>query len=205
MLHSPCFSQHSYSDLARISHFFFNFSSDIAAKHDALFVSHFFAIHNNPDFATGLNSKGSDNAVKAISDSFQIFQAVDISLSNFPSRTRASAGKSVSTITQVAATAARSTDVVVLEDKGLQWYTSSNSTRRGFCNQCGSSLFWEPAGGEHTSIMAGTLDGATGLTTTAHICVETAGDYYRIGDGVPQVEGDEHGVAIPEAPTSDQQ
>ncbi len=104
----------------------------------------------------------------------------------------------------VAATAARSIDVVLLEDKGLQWYTSSNNTRRGFCNQCGSSLFWEPAEGGHISIMAGSLDGATGLVTAAHICVETAGDYYRIGDGVLQIEGDDHGVAIPEAPTSDQ-
>jgi len=104
----------------------------------------------------------------------------------------------------VAATAARNADLVLLEDEGLQWYRSSNNTQRGFCNRCGSSLFWKPAEGGHISIMAGTLDGATGLATVAHICVESAGDYYRIGDGASQVEGDDHGVAIPEAPTSDQ-
>ncbi len=99
----------------------------------------------------------------------------------------------------VAATAARSSDVVLLEESGLRWYTASNKTRRGFCDRCGSSLFWEPAEGGHTSIMAGTLDGETGLKTVRHICVETAGDYYRIGDGVPQIQGDDHGVAIPAA------
>lgn len=104
----------------------------------------------------------------------------------------------------VAATAARNADLVLLEDEGLQWYTSSNSTRRGFCGRCGSSLFWEPAEGGHTSIMAGSLDGETGLKTAVHICVENAGDYYRIDDGLPQIEGDDHGVVIPEAPTSDQ-
>jgi hypothetical protein len=104
----------------------------------------------------------------------------------------------------VAATAARSADVILLEDRGLRWYTASNDTRRGFCDHCGSSLFWEPAEGGHISIMAGSLDDETGLKTVAHICVETAGDYYRIGDGVTQIEGDNHGVVIPQASTSDQ-
>jgi hypothetical protein len=99
----------------------------------------------------------------------------------------------------VAATAARSADFELLEDEGLQWYESSNGARRGFCKHCGSSLFWDPVEGGQISIMAGTLDGASGLATAAHIFVEHAGDYYLIDDGVPQHEGGDHGIVIPKA------
>lgn len=99
----------------------------------------------------------------------------------------------------VAATAVRTSDLELLHDRGLQWYASSDAARRGFCNRCGSSLFWEPLQGGQISIMAGSLDGATGLTTAAHIFVEHAGDYYSIDDAVPQLADGDHGVSIPES------
>lgn len=66
------------------------------------------------------------------------------------------------------------------ESTGLRWFQSSTQARRGFCGNCGSSLFWEPVGEGRISIAAGALDGDTGLSITQHWCVEDKGDYYDI-------------------------
>ncbi len=95
-------------------------------------------------------------------------------------------------------TATRPEDLVLIESGGLRWYRSSARGRRGFCEVCGSSLFWEPASGERVSIAAGTLDLPTGLATAAHVFVEDAGDYYTIGDGLPHRADGDHGIAIPD-------
>ena len=95
-------------------------------------------------------------------------------------------------------TATRPEDLVLIESGGLRWYRSSARVRRGFCEVCGSSLFWEPASGERVSIAAGTLDLPTGLATAAHVFVEDAGDYYTIGDGLPHRADGDHGIAIPD-------
>jgi hypothetical protein len=71
----------------------------------------------------------------------------------------------------------------------IAWYKSSDNARRGFCRDCGSSLFWEGVGRDYVSIAAGALDLPTGLITARHIFVEDKGDYYRIGDGVVQSPG----------------
>jgi hypothetical protein len=97
----------------------------------------------------------------------------------------------------VAATAVRGDALVLHEERGLRWYDSSPTARRGFCQFCGSNLFWAPRDGSRFSIMAGTLDKPTGLATAVHIFVNDAGDYYRIADGVPQRTDGEHGVPLP--------
>ena len=94
-------------------------------------------------------------------------------------------------------TATRPEDLVLTESEGLRWYQSSATARRGFCEVCGSSLFWEPDSGERVSIAAGTLDLPTGLETVVHVFVEDAGDYYEIGDGLPQRADGHHGIMIP--------
>jgi hypothetical protein len=96
-----------------------------------------------------------------------------------------------------AMTATRPEDLVLIESQGLRWYRSSASARRGFCEVCGSNLFWEPASGERVSIAAGTLDTPTGLETVVHIFVEDAGDYYEMGDGLPRRADGDHGITIP--------
>src|SRR5437868_1063967 len=94
----------------------------------------------------------------------------------------------------VAATACRREHFRLVEKEGLRWYRSSPIARRGFCQQCGSNLFWEPSSGTHISIMAGTLDQPTGLSTAAHIFAGSAGDYYQICEDMPRADGAEHGV-----------
>jgi hypothetical protein len=89
----------------------------------------------------------------------------------------------------VAATACKLDDIVVSEDGSLEWYRSSDVAERGFCARCGSNLFYRPRHREWLSIMAGTLDGPTGLDAAAHIFVDSKPDYYAICDGLPQHAG----------------
>ena len=97
--------------------------------------------------------------------------------------------------------AARRPDLVLLEERGLRWAASPASdrrARRGFCAECGSSLFWEPAGGETVSIAAGTLDPPTGLRVAGHWYAHQAGDWYALpDDGLPR---DDASVTAPPPP-----
>jgi hypothetical protein len=91
-----------------------------------------------------------------------------------------------------AATAARREDLVLLESRGLRWAASPESesdARRGFCGECGSSLFWEAPARDTVSIAAGTLDEPTGLQVRGHVYVSQVGDYYELPeDGLPRSE-----------------
>lgn len=88
----------------------------------------------------------------------------------------------------VAATAVDRDRLEITDTDALQWYESSPGIRRGFCGRCGSSLFWDDAGASSVSIMAGTLDPPSGLSTLRHIYVADKGDYHRIADGLPQYQ-----------------
>jgi len=86
----------------------------------------------------------------------------------------------------MAATAARRADFRLLTADGLKWYDSSAHARRGFCGNCGATLFWEALGRDYLSIAAGTLDDASGLAIACHIFVADKGAYYEITDPAPQ-------------------
>jgi hypothetical protein len=79
---------------------------------------------------------------------------------------------------------------VLVEEGGLRWMDSPRSdrrARRGFCGECGSSLFWQPAEGERIHIAAGTLDQPTGLRIAGHFYAHQAGDFDKLPqDGLPR-------------------
>jgi hypothetical protein len=77
-----------------------------------------------------------------------------------------------------AATSAPLDRLRVTSDATLSWYQSSALAERGFCTDCGASLFWKPAGEGRMAIAPGAFDGPTGLTLTRNIHTEDAGDYY---------------------------
>ena len=85
--------------------------------------------------------------------------------------------------TYMSATAAKDEDFKLAETRGLKWYRSSATARRGFCQECGSVLFWKGDGKDYTAIAAGSLDGMTGLKLEGHIYCDDAGDYYEIAGG----------------------
>ena len=62
----------------------------------------------------------------------------------------------------------------------LTWYRSSEIAERGFCNVCGSNLFWRRIGGDKTSIWAGTINAPTDLTMDRQIHADQKGDYYDL-------------------------
>lgn len=88
-----------------------------------------------------------------------------------------------------ATTDTRTENLLITDNGGLKWFKSSNWAQRGFCQVCGSSLFWRQNKGERTSIMAGTLDGATGLRLAGHIFTADKGDYYEIPAHETQFSG----------------
>lgn len=85
-----------------------------------------------------------------------------------------------------AATNVADDDLVIENGENLTWFEASSEARRGFCKTCGSALFWKSNGDDHTSIMAGSLDGDSGTKLTEHIFVADKGDYYDISDDLPK-------------------
>ncbi len=92
----------------------------------------------------------------------------------------------------------RREDLVVTEDRGLKWYHTDEDVtpdvQRGFCRECGSSLFWDPRGQDFVYISAGALDPPSGVKGAGHIWLSEAGDYYEIpDDALPRADGSSHG------------
>lgn len=88
-------------------------------------------------------------------------------------------------------TSALAEDVAVAGEASLRWVESPASdrhARRGFCDDCGSSLFWQSETRERLNIAAGTLDRPTGLRIAGHWYAHQAGDYDVIADELPQGE-----------------
>ena len=81
-------------------------------------------------------------------------------------------------------------DLQLISQQSLTWYhDESPDTYRGFCNECGASLFWDARDGNNKmAVSAGTLEPGHGLKTIGHVYVSEAGDYYEINDGLPQFE-----------------
>ena len=75
--------------------------------------------------------------------------------------------------------------VVVEGADSIAWYNASPEAKLGFCGVCGSALFWKHENDDFTSVMAGSLEGKTGLKMAKHIYCADKGDYYDIPTDVP--------------------
>ncbi len=82
-------------------------------------------------------------------------------------------------------------NVKMLNDACLKWRRSLNdftpNVRKGFCSECGSSLFSDQRVPGGFAIAAGVLEPPTGLKIKGHVWMEQAGDYYKVADGTPQM------------------
>jgi hypothetical protein len=97
--------------------------------------------------------------------------------------------------------AARRGQLRLNETRGLKWYSSSPVARRGFCSECGASLFWDRIGAETISIACGSLAPPSGVKIVGHIFMADKGDYYEVTDGLPQRDQGSGGQ-IPATPTA---
>ena len=81
----------------------------------------------------------------------------------------------------LAATSCALKDFRLIRADSLAWYKASPAAKRGFCNLCGSTMFWQPEPpAEAISITPGVFDGPTGLKAEGHIYCADKGDYYEI-------------------------
>lgn len=62
----------------------------------------------------------------------------------------------------------------------LTWYESSDKARRGFCPNCGSSIFKDNKDGEKIVLSVGALNAPTGLVHLKDIFTESKGDWYEL-------------------------
>jgi hypothetical protein len=82
-------------------------------------------------------------------------------------------------------TSVKAEHLVFDDHRGLAWFASSDFARRGFCRECGSSLFWQRNGDDSISITAGALGEPTRLSTEIQIFTEDRGDYYPLDTSIP--------------------
>ena len=89
-------------------------------------------------------------------------------------------------------TSIKGKNLTLVKQQGLKWFHSTtdetDNVHRGFCSNCGSSLFWHPKGQENISVAAGSLDEPTNLKTLGHIWLSQMGDYYSIDDKLPKYQ-----------------
>ena len=87
----------------------------------------------------------------------------------------------------MAASGCRESDLKLLSGDTLAWHHPADdpNVAYGFCQECGSSLFWKvmegpPRQTDHIAICAGTLDQPTGLHTEASVFTQDAADYHTL-------------------------
>ncbi|QPC92736.1 GFA family protein [Mesorhizobium sp. INR15] len=97
-----------------------------------------------------------------------------------------------------AATNVPNANIVVDGAENITWYAASSFAKRGFCNTCGSLLFWKPGDQDYVSVMAGLFDRPTELQGECHIFVADKGDYYSIDDGLPRFEKSTPSIPVAE-------
>ena len=91
----------------------------------------------------------------------------------------------------LASTEVARTALKIHGEEHLKWFSSSEKVRRGFCSNCGSTLFFDPADkNKHQwiGISLGAFEAPTDTKIEMHIFVAEKGDYYEISDGLPQSE-----------------
>jgi hypothetical protein len=96
----------------------------------------------------------------------------------------------------LAATNVQDDSISVSGEENIGWYEASHFAKRGFCKNCGSVLFWKHNELDYISVMAGAFDYPSGLRAESHIFVADKGDYYEIGDDLPQYEKSGGGVVV---------
>ena len=80
----------------------------------------------------------------------------------------------------------------ITEQASLKWFKSltdeTPNVHRGFCSECGSSLFWHPKDQPYIAVAAGSLESPTNLETIGHVWCSQKTDFYKIEDNLPQFD-----------------
>ena len=77
-------------------------------------------------------------------------------------------------------------DLKFLSKKSLKWFKSSKRAKRGFCSNCGASIFFKVIGTNSVCIAAGIFNNPTKLKTSIEIFTKGKSDYYKINSKLPK-------------------
>ena len=77
-------------------------------------------------------------------------------------------------------------NIVFKSKKTLKWFNSSTKAKRGFCKNCGASIFFKRSKSKAISLSAGMIKSPTKLKTISHIYFYKKSDYYKISDRLPK-------------------
>ncbi|NDW06546.1 GFA family protein [Jiella pacifica] len=84
-----------------------------------------------------------------------------------------------------------SKNVVVAGTDLLGIYESSGWGERGFCNRCGSTLFWRSKDAAHYAISAMAFDDLTEAVLTKQIFIDSKPDWYAFANETESMTGAE--------------
>ena len=83
-------------------------------------------------------------------------------------------------------TACNESELFYLKKKTLRWYYSSKKAKRGFCFNCGGSVFYKKHNSSKISISAGMFHKKTKLKTYANIFTKNKMSYYKLDSKLPR-------------------
>lgn len=87
-----------------------------------------------------------------------------------------------------AATESALDDFELTSQETLAWYPSSAWAQRGFCNRCGTALFWKENDGDAISILVGSFDEDPDLVVGEQIFTRYKGKFYDLIEGIPTLD-----------------
>ena len=85
-------------------------------------------------------------------------------------------------------TACPENNITFIKKRTLKWYNSSKIAKRGFCSNCGASMFYKLFNSNNISIAAGMLNNPTKLKTHFNIFTKKKLDFYKLDLRIPKFE-----------------
>ncbi len=78
-------------------------------------------------------------------------------------------------------------DIEIDDDSNLNFFHSSDWGERGFCNKCGSNLFWRTQDKSHGVVSVQALEEADEATLSSEIFIDKKPDYYSFSQETKQM------------------
>ena len=81
--------------------------------------------------------------------------------------------------------------ITLTETRGLKWYVSSAIARRGFCGECGSSLFYRMIEEDRYMMAVGSFDDQSGFELARQVFIDEKPGFYAFAQETKTSTGDD--------------
>lgn len=88
--------------------------------------------------------------------------------------------------------------ITLTQSVSLKWYDSSEWARRGFCGECGTSLFYNLKGTDFYSASSGCVDMPSGMSIGHEYFIDEKPDFYDFSGEHPRLTGAEAFALFPQ-------